>query len=49
MKKCVSARDKTTQVVVVIRTYDKFEDTDKECEECLTEIASSAPFFRPSR
>ena len=40
MKKRVSARDKTTQAVVVIRTYDRFEDIDEECEECLIEIAS---------
>lgn len=40
MKKRVSAQNKTAQAVVVIRRYDKFEDIDKECEECLTEIAS---------
>jgi DNA helicase IV len=40
MKKCVSARDKMTQAVVVIRRYDKFEDIDEECEKCLSEIGS---------
>jgi DNA helicase-4 len=40
MKKYVSSRDKTTQAVVVIRRYDKFEDIDEECEKCLTEIGS---------